>query len=86
MRSPAETLAHSRRHVNRAKQLVREQRARIEELRSEGHDTTEAEELLATLEATMRSMQEHLALEEKMYGQQKSGEPDQPSDEATKSH
>jgi hypothetical protein len=70
MESREETLAHSRRHVIRAKQLVREQRARVDELRDDGHDTSEAEKLLATLEATLHSMQHHLENRRKAAGKE----------------
>jgi hypothetical protein len=74
MQSSEETLAHSRRHVMRANQLVREQRARIDELRGDGHDTSEAEKLLATLEATLDSMQHHLEIEEKLLRKKDPGD------------
>jgi hypothetical protein len=74
MQSSEETLAHSRQHVIRAKQLVREQRARVHELRGDGHDTSEAEKLLATLEATLRSMEHHLEIEEKLLGKKERGD------------
>jgi hypothetical protein len=84
MESREETLAHSRRHVIRAKQLVREQRARVDELRDDGHDTSEAEKLLATLEATLHSMQQHLEIEEKLLGRKEPGDSRQTGDEARK--
>ena len=51
------------RHAALGESLVRRQKAIIERLRSGGHDTTDAEQLLDMLERTLRLMYGHLAHE-----------------------
>ena len=58
------TLERARRHVASAEGRVVDQQVRIDALRRNKHDTTDAEELLWTLEAVLAAMREHLALEE----------------------
>lgn len=60
----AEMLDAARRHVVRGKRAIVEQRERVDALRREGHETAEAEIRLSHLEITMRSMQDHVAIDD----------------------
>lgn len=62
-------LEMAQRHVIEAEARVASQRARVAELASEGHDTTQAEAILATFEATLRFMRQDLADRQKQEGQ-----------------
>ena len=70
MNYPQETpLEMARRHVIEGEARVASQRARVAELASEGRDTTQAEEILATFETTLRFMRQDLADRLKEAGQ-----------------
>lgn len=58
------SLERARRHVDEAERRVAEQRSRIDTLRHDQHDTTEAEKVLETFEDALAVMRKHLALEE----------------------
>ncbi len=62
--SPKDHLTQAQRHVREGEQRVADQRQRIAQLAADGHDTTDAEALLATLEQTLALMRDHLAQEE----------------------
>ena len=49
-------------HVADSERRITQQMLRVEELRRDGHDTREAERMLATLEQTLRSIHEHRAI------------------------
>jgi Fe2+ or Zn2+ uptake regulation protein len=59
--SPEDHLTQAQRHVREGEQRVADQRQRIAQLAADGHDTTDAEALLATLEQTLALMRDHLA-------------------------
>jgi hypothetical protein len=54
------TLAMATRHVRQSEGRVARQRQVVEKLRADGHDTTQAGNILATLEALLRQHREHL--------------------------
>lgn len=62
---PEDHLTQAQRHVREGEQRVVDQRHRIAQLAADGHDTTDAHKLLATLEQTLALMRNHLAQEEK---------------------
>lgn len=53
-------LAMAAQHVRQSERRVARQRQLVEELRTDGHDTTEAENVLGTLEALLRQHRDHL--------------------------
>jgi hypothetical protein len=59
-----DSLVQARRHVAEAVERVCRQEGLLEELRRDGHDTTQASELLEQFQRTLRLMREHLAEEE----------------------
>ena len=66
-------ITQARRHVSEAEQRVVEQRVRVRDLRLHGHDTIEAEKLLANFEAILENMRQHLKGEERKLGLEPSG-------------
>jgi hypothetical protein len=52
-------LAEAERHVDQAQQRIEGQLILIERLREDGHDTTEAERLLATFLEVMETFSQH---------------------------
>ena len=60
---PEDPLTQAHRHVREGEQRVADQRQRLAQLAQDGHDTTEAERLLATLEQTLAHMRAHLQQE-----------------------
>lgn len=70
MHYPQETpLEMARRHVIEGEARVASQRERVAELAGQGLDTTQADEILATFEGTLRLMREDLADRLKEAGQ-----------------
>ena len=61
---PEDHLTQAQRHVREGEQRVANLRHRIAQLAKDGHDTTDADALLATLEHTLALMRDHLAQEE----------------------
>ena len=49
-------------HVAEGERRITQQMLLVEELRRDGHDTREAEGMLATFEQTLRSIHEHRAI------------------------
>jgi hypothetical protein len=61
MRQKSENaLSMATRHVRQSEDRVARQRQLVEKLRADGHDTTKAENILATLEASLREHRDHL--------------------------
>jgi hypothetical protein len=54
-------ISQAREHVQRGRQIVARQRSLIEQIRAQGRDTEEAEELLVRFEASLRIFEEDLA-------------------------
>jgi hypothetical protein len=54
-----EHLAQAERHVRQGEPRVADQRRWIAQLAKDGYDTTDAQQLLATLEQTLTLMREH---------------------------
>ncbi|EKS70582.1 MULTISPECIES: hypothetical protein [Caballeronia] len=71
----AESLAlvQADRDINEGKERIERQRKIIEQLRSGGHDTTDAVRLLSTLEDTLTAMMQHRSLIVARIAQWKSG-------------
>lgn len=55
-------LAQAKRHVAEGERHVADQIARIAQLERDGHDTTQAEAFLKTLEQALYAMREHLRM------------------------
>ncbi len=58
-----ELVESARRHVVEAEARVRRQKSLVTALAHRGHDTAQAEKLLATLENALDAMREHVAAE-----------------------
>lgn len=57
-----EELKIAERHVREGEAIVSRQRRIVDELRRDGHDTADAERLLAVFEASLKSLWDHLRI------------------------
>lgn len=56
-------LARAKQHVAEGEHRVANQKALIAQLEQDGHDTTDAQAFLETLQQTLEQMREHLRIE-----------------------